>query len=410
MGSLPLNPNWAPERVRSNFRLDLFAGICAGVFIAVLNAFMAVEVRRAGGSTSEVALVVAAPFIGHLVSPFLVYLFQGMPPVRVVSATVLASRLVFIVGVLVATTPLFLAATTVVSFVIVLGNIAAYTGVMVGIYPDRERATAMGKVRIGVSIAGIASAALAGVFIDVVPAGWVFAVAAVLSLPGVVAFWRIRHDPGPIEPRRPASAIVATVWADRQYRTLLASFVIYGTGNLSNFAVLPILLIDRYQAPSTFIGIYAALQSVAAIVAYYGWGRLLDRRGSLRLTLYNSLLVALIPIAFVTAPDVWWLLPAAIVAGITAAGGELTFHMNAMQLAPRGRVGDYATVNSFLLGVRGTIAPFLAAMLLGVLPASAVILVGLSFMGVGLAVMSRAVHERPPALILEPEPEPAAAS
>ena len=52
----------------------------------------------------------------------------------------------------------------------------------------------MGKVRVGGSIAGIISAALAGVFIDSVPVQWVFAVATLISLPGALTFFKIQYQ------------------------------------------------------------------------------------------------------------------------------------------------------------------------------------------------------------------------
>src|SRR3990170_8619337 len=70
----------------------------------------------------------------------------------------------------------------------------AYTAVIAAIYPGSERAQAMGKVRIGASIAGIAAAATAGIVIDVVPATYVFAAVALLSLPGAIGFFWIRDE------------------------------------------------------------------------------------------------------------------------------------------------------------------------------------------------------------------------
>src|SRR5438045_4530338 len=173
-----MDGNWAPSRVRRNFRIDTFSAICGGVYIAVLVTFMPIVVRRLGGSTTDVAIVIAAPFVGHLLSPISAYLLMGFPQVRVVAGTVTLARATFLAGVLVAATPLMLAMTTVVVFVIAVANIGSYTLLMQGIYPDTERAKAMANVRIGGAIAGIASAALAGALIDIVPASAVFAAAA----------------------------------------------------------------------------------------------------------------------------------------------------------------------------------------------------------------------------------------
>lgn len=400
--------DWSPERVRRNFRIDLFSGICAGVFISVLIAFMPVVVRRMGGSAFDVALVVSAPFFGHLVSPLFVYLLSGLQPVRVVAGAVTLSRLVFLGGVLVATTPLMLAVTSVTMWVVGLANIAAYTAVMAAIYPDSERAQAMGKVRMGVSVAAIAAAAAAGLLIDVVPASLVFAAATLISLPGALAFFAIRMDgAGSRRARGSAAAIARDIWRDRRYRRLLASFTVFGFGNLMNFAVIPIMLVDLYDTPNTFIGALTATQSATAVAAYAFWGRLIDRGSSLRLHLYANLFIVLVPIGYLIAPSYWFLLPTAVVMGIVTAGHDLTFHTNIVQLAPPGRVLDYAAAQSFLLGVRGSIAPFVASALLATLAPRGVLVIGVGLMVVGLYVMSRAV--RMPAPVLEVAPAAPAA-
>ena len=400
--------NWSAERVRANFRIDAFSGVCAGVYLGVIMAFLPVVVRRMGGSTEDVALVVAGPFVGHLFSPLFGYLFARIAPVRVTAVTATAARLLFLVGVLVVTTPFALAVVSVTMWVISVANMASYATLMQGIYPDGERASAMGKVRIGVSIASIASATLAGLFIDQVPATIVFAIAAAISIPGGVAFGKIRHEPStsPLLRRRP-SQIARDVWRDHRYRRLLLSFTIFGFGNLMNAALYPILLVDHFNAPNSFVGFMTALQSGTAVVAYFLWGRFIDRGSSLRLTVINTALVLAMPLGYLLAPNVWFLLPVAMVAGVTNAGGDITFFTNIVQLAPRGRVADYAVAQSSLMGMRGTIAPFAASALLTVFPAQSVMVFAMGLMVVGLVVMGRAVRHAtapPPQAVLEVAP------
>jgi len=385
--------NWAPARVRRNFRIDTFSAICGGVYIAVLVTFMPIVVRRLGGSTTDVAIVVAAPFVGHLLSPISAYLLSGFPLVRVVAGTVTLARATFLAGVLVAATPLMLAVTTVVFFVISVANVGAYTALMQGIYPDRERAQAMANVRIGAAIAGIASAAVAGTFIDVIPASWVFAAAALVGLPGAIAFFWVRYE-GSAKPatRRSLPDIARDVWADHKYRRLLFSFTVFGIGNLMNVAVYPILLVDHFNASNSFIGAMTAVSSGTMIVAYIIWGRMIDRGSSIRLTLVNTVVTLLVPIGYIAAADVWLLIPVAIVAGIVNAGGEITFFTNIVQMAPRERIGEYATAQSLLMGLRGTAAPFIAAALLAVTDPRVVLLIGVVFMTAGCAIMAGAVR------------------
>jgi len=398
-----MDANWAPARVRRNFRIDTFSAVCGGVYIAVLVTFMPIVVRRLGGSTTDVAIVIAAPFIGHLLSPFTSYLLTGFPQVRVVAGTVTVARATFLAGVLVAATPLMLAMTTVVSFVIATANISAYAALMQGIYPDRERASAMANVRIGGAIAGIAAAAVAGTFIDVIPAAWVFAASALVGLPGAIAFFWVRYDgSAKLAARRSLPVIARDVWADRKYRRLLLSFTVFGVGNLMNVAVYPIMLVDHFNASNSFIGATVAVSSATMIVAYLVWGRMIDRGSSIRLTLVNTVVTLLIPIGYIAAADVWLLIPVAVVAGIVNAGGEITFFTNIVQIAPREKIGEYATAQSLLMGLRGTAAPFVAAALLSVADPRVVLLIGVIFMTAGCAIMAGAVRLIAPTAIPSP--------
>ena len=101
--------NWSAERVRRNFRIDAFSGVMAGVYLGVIAAFLPVVIRRMGGSAENVALVVAAPFVGHLFSPVFGYLLARFRPARVTAVTATLSRTIFLVGMLVAATPMALA-------------------------------------------------------------------------------------------------------------------------------------------------------------------------------------------------------------------------------------------------------------------------------------------------------------
>lgn len=394
------DPNWLPARVRRNFRIDLFSGVCSGIFVTILVAFMPVVVRRMGGSTTDVAIVVAGPFIGNLLSPIFAYLLAHLPIVRVVAGAASLSRFVFLASVLLAATPFMLALSSVAFWIITVSNIAAYTALMQGIYPDRERAFAMGNVRVGASVAGIAAAALAGSFIGVFPAQWVFAAAALVGLPGAIAFFWIRYD-GPAAPpaRRPALAIARGVWADLRYRKLLLAFAIFGTGNLMNFAVFPILLVDHFNASNAFVGTLAIVQSATLIVAYPVFGRLIDRGSTLRLTLIATLLTLLVPIGYLVAPATWALLPVAVITGIVVSSGELTGFTNIVHLAPRDRIGEYAAANAFLLGVRGTAAPFMAAALLDMVQPQVVLVLGTLLMTTGALVLAQLVRAPAPSRV-----------
>jgi MFS family permease len=269
----------------------------------------------------------------------------------------------------------------------------------------------MGKVRVGVAVAAVISAAAAGLAIDVVPATWVFAAATILSLPGALAFFWIR-DEGRASSgdRRVGIHLVRDIWSDVRYRKLLFANTVYGLGNLMNGTIIPLMLVDHFDAPNTFVGVLASLASVTSVFAYLVWGRLIDRGSSLGLSAWNAALLIALPVTYLLAPSMWFLLPVAIVQGIVNAGFEITFHTNIVQAAPRGRVLDYATAQSFVLGVRGTIAPFLASLLLGLIDTRGVLFVIVTLMVIGVVLYFRAVRAFAPTGELIPAVEPATAT
>jgi MFS family permease len=170
-----------------------------------------------------------------------------------------------------------------------------------------------------------------------------------------------------------------------------------------NFAVFPIMLVDHFEASNGFVGTLAIVQSATLIVAYPVFGRLIDRGSTLRLTMIATLLTVLVPIGYLVAPDTWALLPIAVITGVVVASGELTGFTNIVHLAPRDRIGEYAAANAFLLGVRGTIAPFVAAALLGIVSPQVVLALGTLLMITGALVLAQLVRE-PAAAKLEVAP------
>src|SRR5207302_1651642 len=81
--------------------------------------------------------------------------------------------------------------------------------------------------------------------------------------------------------------------ADHKYRRLLLSFTVFGIGNLMNVAVYPILLVDHFNASNAFVGAMMAVSSATMTVAYFVWGRMIDRGSSIRLTLLITVVTLL---------------------------------------------------------------------------------------------------------------------
>lgn len=384
----------AAERVRANFRVDFASAVFGAALFGFVVPFMPIVVRRQGGSEFEVSLVVAAAFIGHVAAPVGAYLLSGRSAVRTIATVSTVARIAFLVGILASPTPLLLAASYVLFWVLALSTIACYTAVMQGIYPDEQRATAMGRVRVGSSFAGIVAALAGGALLELAGAPrLVLAAAVALSLVGAVGFAFVRYDDraAPARVRSPLR-LVPMVLADRTFRRYLLAFTVLGFGNLMGATLYALLLVDRFDASNAFIGIYAATSAAATMLGYLFWGRRIDRSSSVAMTTWNSALLVGLPITYLLARDPLFLLPAAAIAGFTLAGGDLTFYTNMVQLAPRGRAADYMNAQSFVLGARGAIAPFAASALLLATSATTLLLIILGLIVAGVLLLRTAAR------------------
>lgn len=390
------------DRVRRNFRVDLTSAIFGAALYGFVVPFMPIVVRRQGGSEFEVSLVVAAAFIGHVAAPLGAYLLSGLPSVRTIAAMSLLSRCAFLVGLLITPTPLLLAACYVLFWILGLSTIACYTAVMQAIYPSEQRATAMGRVRVGASVGGILVALAGGALIELTgDARHVLGAAVAVSLAGAIAFAFIRHDDRSSPPRmRSPLRLAPMALADRTFRSYLAAFTVLGFGNLMGATLYPLLLVDRFNASSSFIGIYTATSAAATMLGYLFWGRRIDRTSSITVTTWHSALLVALPLTYLLAPAPLYLLPAAAIAGFTLAGGDLTFFTNMVELAPPGRAPDYVNAQSFVLGARGAIAPFAASALLLATNATTLLVIVLALIAGGVVLLQTAARR---AAVARPE-------
>lgn len=380
--------NLAPERVRSNFRLDLGSAVLGALVFGFVAPFMPIVIRRAGGSDVEVAFVIAGAFFGHLLSPLGTYLLARVPLVPAVAVPSLLGRAVFAVAALVAVTPLGLAIPYAIFWILTLSNVAPYTALMSRMYPDDQRATAMGRVRIGANLASLVVGFVGGAVLQVTDdPSRVLAIAAIVSVAGNVIFLAIRHEepavrPVPVSPLR----LVPNAWRDLTFRRFLVASMVFGFANLVAATLYPLLLVDRFDAPNAFVGVYTATSAGATMIGYWFWGRRIDRGSSMRLSLASTTLILLMPLVYLVARETWVLLLAAAVGGFTFACGDLTFVTNVLQVAPRGKAVEYTAAQSFVLGVRGVIAPFVASALLAFMDASLVLAASIVFMAVGVVL------------------------
>src|SRR5438093_3319607 len=262
------------------------------------GSFMPVLVRRMGGGELEVALVMASGPIGHILAPLPGYLYARLQPARVVAATNVGARLVFLAGLLVATSAFSLALAWVVFNVVALSSIASATRLVQSIYPDEQRGTAMARVRMMANLVGMGSTLAGGALLSVDDPRLVLALATLVTLvaPLPLLFMRYAHVAPAVmlSPVRLGSVALR----DTAFRHYLVATTFIGFGNAMGGTVYPILLVDKFDPPATLVGLMAATQAAATIAGYHFWGRRIDRGSTVVLVRGNALLMTLLPLPY----------------------------------------------------------------------------------------------------------------
>lgn len=368
---------YLPSKVRYAYKRDLLAGALVGLYTGSIFPFFLIIARdRLDASTFLISLMTAAPFIGNLLALLWANAMEGRPklPFVVWSGTIARSLMFLMV---IATTPLRFA--LIICSSQFLGTIAspAYAAIMKDIYPDNQRGRIMGYVRVALALSTIVATLAAGILLAdgnrwIFPAGqnyrWLFPVAALFGIGASISFSRIPTSPPSEEEcigkRKTHEFLIAAfaILADnRRFRWFALSVFTFGFGNLLLVPLYPVFQVDRLHITTYQAAILSNVLSIVWMASYLYWGRYVDLRSPLRATLVNVFLSMLVPINYFLAHSVWMLLPAFVISGVTAAGIELAYFNSILKFAEERRESHYQALFSWLLGVRGSVAPFIGA-------------------------------------------------
>jgi hypothetical protein len=199
---------------------------------------------------------------------------------------------------------------------------------------------------------------------------WGFAACAFVSgwltqrLPSVE--WSARAD-------APPGLWAALHWVkiDRDFRTLLISWMMMGVGNL----IAACLFVEYLANPRHGINLperdVAWITGVVPVafrmICAYPWGVIYDRVGLFKVRAILNLIFAAGILCFYLGQG-WlgWTVGMALW-GVANAGGNVTWGLWVTKLAPAHAVAEYMSVHSFFTGLRGLVAPYLAFAALGLM-------------------------------------------
>lgn len=151
---------------------------------------------------------------------------------------------------------------------------------------------------------------------------------------------------------------------DRDFRTLLISWMMMGIGNL----VAASLFVEYLANPKHGINlperevawITGVVPVALRMVSSYPWGLIYDRVGLFTVrSILNVIFATAILVFFLGKSYFAWCLGMGLW-GMANAGGNVTWGLWVTKLAPKHAVAEYMSVHSFLTGARGLLAPPLA--------------------------------------------------
>lgn len=154
---------------------------------------------------------------------------------------------------------------------------------------------------------------------------------------------------------------------DARFRKLLAVWMVFGFGNLTSFALFVEFIsnpVYGYNYDPRNVGIITGTVPMAVFIVFVvPWGTVFDR-----LPFYS--VRALVNVFFILGILIYYLgggFMALCIGiglhGIARAGGNILWTLWVTKFADSEKVVEYMSVHSFLTGVRGVLAPFLAFML-----------------------------------------------
>jgi MFS family permease len=371
-----------PGGARYAFRVDLAAMSLAGIYLGAVFPFVNVIARKElHASATVLALMAAAPFFGNLMALFWARAMDGKKKTPFVKWSHVGARSSIMLAMFTWSAVPF---AWVISAAQIIGTVAtpAYAAIIKDVYPESQRGRILSITRAAIVVAQMASTLLVGWLLTFVSYRVIFPIAALFGITAALIFSRINPgeeaggDEGEsarVSPLDKIKDMAGFVWStlgilktDVSYRWFALSVFTYGFGNLLNMPIFPLIQVNELGINEWQISLLTVTTQLAMAFAFFYWGRFVDFRSPQLAVAINILINSLIPIIYIMAGTVlpanpWVLFPAFIVTGIVNAGIDLSYFSALLTFAGDKDISRYQALQSFLLGIRGSIAPFVGA-------------------------------------------------
>ncbi len=388
------------ERTALTYRYERWRAISSGVLETAGSTFLLlIAVRWFDAGALSKSLIAAGGSAGLMLAPWLVARVEasGRPVARAAADVALLGAGAFALAALIPRLPVFL-----IGSVFAMMTAAASVPLLTQVYQENYPETERGKLFSRTVMIRIAAAALFSELAGRVLAahlGWFPGLLAVFA--GALAF--AAFCLGRV-PSRPLTASGGThpfralrhVREDKLFGRTLVMWMLMGFANLM---ILPLrveyLANEKYGVRLDGLPLSAAqvalltgvIPNLARLVMSPLWGWMFDRMNFFTLRAVLNAGFALGMVTFFASENLAGLLLAAVLYGVSNAGGDVAWSLWVTKFAPPERVADYMSVHTCFTGIRGVLAPLVAFQLIGHWSPQAISWLGAALIGVATLLL-----------------------
>jgi MFS family permease len=194
---------------------------------------------------------------------------------------------------------------------------------------------------------------------------WVFPLAALMQLCGVVTILLVvRHvpplPPATLQPARrmlldPLLQVVSILRNDRAFLRYELAFMTYGAAFMICDALLPVLVTEGLKLSyDEFSESTLVVRNLAMLLAVWPWGVVHDRIGAVRMSALGFGMMAIYPLLLLVANSYWGVAIATVGFGLGISAISLTWMLGPVALAPTQElVPKYSAIHAMCVGIRG---------------------------------------------------------
>lgn len=372
-----------PAHTRLTYQYERWRAISAGILETAGATFLLlIAVRWYDAGPFAKALVAASGSAGLMLAPWIVSRVETLRwPVSLAASRLAAlGALTFLAMVAFPSQGVF-----------VIGSIVAMTTSSVAIplltqiyqenYPAKDRGklfsrTFMIRIATAAAFSELAGRALSA---DIANFRWLLGAFAAAFAFAAFCLHRIPSHPLNLSGGTHPFRALRYARTDRVFRITLISWMFLGFGTLM-MAPLRVEFLANTEHGVTLHGqplnpaqialLVGVIPNLARLLLSPLWGWLFDRMNFFILRIILNAGFALGAVSFFVGGDLFWLVVAAILFGVSNAGADVAWSLWVTKFAPPQRVADYMSVHTFFTGVRGILAPLAAFYLILGLPLS----------------------------------------